>query len=41
MNRTTTVLTREDCMDTFWQTVAELTVKYADRLRPQEPARQA
>jgi hypothetical protein len=32
LDRNTIVLTREDCMDDFWQVVAELTVKYADRL---------
>ncbi|MCY0945336.1 hypothetical protein [Streptomyces antarcticus] len=26
------VVTQEDCLDAFWQTVAELTIKYADRL---------
>lgn len=32
MNRDTEVRTYEDCMNDFWQTIAEMTVKYADRL---------
>lgn len=32
MDRETLVRTQEDCLDDFWQTIAELTIKYADQL---------
>lgn len=39
--RKTAVLTQEECMENFWRTVAELTVKYADKLAERERSRRA
>ncbi|MGW5445282.1 hypothetical protein [Streptomyces asiaticus] len=41
IDRSTIVRTREDCMNDFWQIVAELAIKYGDKLGDQNAGEQS